>query len=62
MDVVPFCSSWIMTGVGLIKKIRNTTQLICLRLGELVAEPYIKCPHCECEIDTSNVSSVNYSV
>ncbi|CAL5031457.1 unnamed protein product [Urochloa decumbens] len=43
-----------MTGMGLVKKIRNATQLIRLRLGELVAEPYIKCPHCECGIDTSN--------
>ncbi|TKW04979.1 hypothetical protein SEVIR_7G146000v4 [Setaria viridis] len=51
-------NSWIMTGVGLIKKIRNATQSICLRLGELVAEPYIKCPNCECEIDTSNVHLV----
>ncbi|XP_025824944.1 SUPPRESSOR OF GAMMA RESPONSE 1-like isoform X1 [Panicum hallii] len=51
-------SSWIMTGVGLVKRIRNATQLISLRLGELVAEPYIKCPNCECGIDTSNVSLV----
>ncbi|TKW04978.1 hypothetical protein SEVIR_7G145900v4 [Setaria viridis] len=51
-------SSWVMTGVGLIKKIRNATQLISLRLGELVAEPYIKCPNCKCGIDTSDVSLV----
>ncbi|OEL27241.1 NAC domain-containing protein 8 [Dichanthelium oligosanthes] len=49
--------SWIMTGVGgFVKKIRNATQLISLRLGELVAEPYINCPNCKCRIDTSNVS------
>ncbi|CAL5016368.1 unnamed protein product [Urochloa decumbens] len=51
-------NSWIMTGMGLVKKIRNATQSISLRLGELVVEPYIKCPHCECGIDTSNVSLV----
>ncbi|CAO2035459.1 unnamed protein product [Urochloa humidicola] len=47
-----------MTGVGLVNKIRNATQSICLRLGELVAEPYIKCPSCQCTIDTSNVDLV----
>lgn len=50
-----------MTGVGLIDKIRNAAQLTCLRLGELVANPCIKCPNCEFDIDTSNVSSANYS-
>ncbi|KAG2572859.1 hypothetical protein PVAP13_7KG310755 [Panicum virgatum] len=51
-------NSWIMTGVGLVKRIRNASHLIRLRLGELVAEPYIKCPNCERGIDTSNVSLV----
>nr|CAB3487386.1 unnamed protein product [Digitaria exilis] len=58
MDVVPFCSSWIMNGVGLITKIRNAAQLTYLRLGELVANPCIKCPNCQFGIDTSNVSLV----
>ncbi|CAL5026872.1 unnamed protein product [Urochloa decumbens] len=49
-------NSWIVTGVGFVKKIRNAAQLIVLRLGDLVAEPHIKCPNCKFGIDTSNVS------
>ncbi|CAN6249065.1 unnamed protein product [Urochloa humidicola] len=47
-----------MTGVGLVKKIMNAAQLITVRLGDLVMEPYTKCPYCKCDIDTSNVSLV----
>ncbi|CAN6268248.1 unnamed protein product [Urochloa humidicola] len=47
-----------MTGAELVKKIRNATQLISLRLGDLVAEPHIKCPECECGIDISDISLV----
>ncbi|KAJ1271531.1 hypothetical protein BS78_06G134500 [Paspalum vaginatum] len=51
-------ASWIMTGVGLVNKIRNATRSISLRLGELVAEPSVKCPNCKCEFDASNLSLV----
>ncbi|CAL5016366.1 unnamed protein product [Urochloa decumbens] len=51
-------NSWIMTGVGFANKIRNVAQLIRVRLGDLFVEPYIKCPYCKCDIDTSNVSLV----
>ncbi|KAF8715085.1 hypothetical protein HU200_027637 [Digitaria exilis] len=47
-----------MNGVGLINKIRNAAQLTYLRLGELIADPCIKCPNCQFGIDTSNVSLV----
>ncbi|KAJ1271539.1 hypothetical protein BS78_06G134800 [Paspalum vaginatum] len=51
-------SLWIMNGEGLVKKIRNATQSLRLQLCELVAKPFIKCPNCKCDIDTSKVSLV----
>jgi len=57
-----FFSSWIMTGLGFAEKIRNATQSFTLRFGELFGKPRTKCTNCNCDIDISNVSSVNYLV
>jgi hypothetical protein len=48
--------------LGFAEKIRSATQSYTLRFGELFAKPHIKCTNCDCDIDISNVSSVNYLV
>ena len=57
-----FFSSWIMNVLGFAEKIRSAAQSFTLRFGELFAKPHIKCTNCDCDIDISNVSSVNYLV
>nr|CAE05864.3 OSJNBa0044K18.6 [Oryza sativa Japonica Group] len=48
---------WIIAGGKVIAtKIRNATQLLSCKLGELVPEAWRECPNCKCHIDNSDVT------
>lgn len=48
---------WIIAGGKVIAtKIRNATQLLSCKLGELVPEAWKECPNCKCHIDNSDVT------
>uniref|UniRef100_A0A0E0KRW8 NAC domain-containing protein n=1 Tax=Oryza punctata TaxID=4537 RepID=A0A0E0KRW8_ORYPU len=48
---------WIIAGGKVIAtKIRNATQLLSCKLGELVPEAWRECPNCKCRIDNSDVT------
>lgn len=51
-----------MNGLGFAEKIRSATRSLTLRFGELFARPRARCTNCDCDIDVSDVSSVNYLV
>uniref|UniRef100_A0A0D9W688 NAC domain-containing protein n=1 Tax=Leersia perrieri TaxID=77586 RepID=A0A0D9W688_9ORYZ len=55
-QIAPF-RTWIIFGGEVIAtKIRNATQLLSCKLGELVPEAWGECPNCKVPIDNSNVN------
>ncbi|TVU15588.1 hypothetical protein EJB05_39118 [Eragrostis curvula] len=49
---------WIINWKGIVEKVRDQSQLLYLRLAELVSGAYIKCPNCQYCIDCSKVPIV----
>ncbi|KAF0913055.1 hypothetical protein E2562_020215 [Oryza meyeriana var. granulata] len=48
---------WIIIGGEVIAtKIRNATQMLSCKLGELVPQAWRECPNCKCHIDNSDVT------
>lgn len=50
------CRSWLITGRGVAKKIRNAPHCSSRPISELGAEAQMECPNCKHVIDNSDVS------